>query len=207
MLLKHSKDRVETKGRFHLEKGSSECNTSYKSSYSISSGSNSQKSYLDAAKGAEDLSFGIPKTIIKTSNSRHNKVKVKCLNSVANSEYTIPGKVKANEDGTSKRSSNDKKGKINIAPLQIDLTHSDDEMSQVSISPLSESKSSDSGGWNLKECYKGVSDFKNRTTLEKETNLPSIDEDIYNNDVIHSNELIVNGKSTVDLTTSDSDSS
>ena len=54
VLLKQSKDRVETKGRFHLEKRSSECNASYKSSYSISSGSNSQKSYLDAAKGAED---------------------------------------------------------------------------------------------------------------------------------------------------------
>ena len=100
VLLKHSKDRVETKGRFHLEKWSSECNTSYKSSYSVSSGSNSQKSYLDAAKGAEYLSFGIPKTIINTSNSRHNKVKVKCLNSVANSEYTIPWKGKENEDGT-----------------------------------------------------------------------------------------------------------
>ena len=43
--------------------------------------------------------------------------------------------------------------------------------------------------------------------MEKETNLPSIDEDIYNKDVIHSNKFIVNGKSNVDLTTSDSDSS
>ena len=100
VLLKHSKGRDETKGKFHLEKGISECNTSYKPSYSVSSGSNPHKSYLDAAKGAEDLSFGIPKTIIKTSNSTHNKVKVKCLNSVANSEYTIPGKGKANDDGT-----------------------------------------------------------------------------------------------------------
>ena len=96
---------------------------------------------------------------------------------------------------------------INIPPPQIDLAQSDDDMSQVSISPLSENKSSDSSGWNSKECYKGASDFKNRKTFEKETNLPSIDEDIYNNDVIHSNEFIVNGKLTVDLTTSDSDSS